>query len=349
LAMQALAAAQPIAERLGLAVECSRIHSMRGNLYFAQGKVDACRTEHELALENARRAGDVECEALALSGLGDHAYAAGRMITSLEYFRRCVELCRQAGLVRVEIANQCMVGHCLDWNAQGASGVAEIRKAVELSARIGVPQTQVIALESIAFALAGRGEFDDAEPWIEKAIVAAQRAGARRYVATDLMLLAQCRRSQQRVEEARQLIHQSYEICMQIGMGFLGTSVLAAMAATSPDPAERRRLLAEGEALCTQECLAHARLMFHQEAMDISLLERDWDEALRHADVLDKFTAAEPLGTINLATARARALVALGRDGPSPECLAQVRRLRTRILEAGLKPLLRGLDGVYEG
>ena len=89
--------------------------------------------------------------------------------------------------------------------------------------------------------------------------------------------------------------------------------------------------------------------MFHQEAMDISLLERDWDEALRHADVLDKFTAAEPLGTINLATARARALVALGRDGPSPECLAQVRRLRTRILEAGLKPLLRGLDGVYEG
>jgi class 3 adenylate cyclase/tetratricopeptide (TPR) repeat protein len=344
LATQALDAAQPVAKGLGLAVECSRIHSMRGNLYFAQGKVDACRAEHELALENARRAGDVECEALALSGLGDHAYAAGRMITGGGYFRRCVELCRQAGLVRLEIPNTCMVGHCMDWNAEGPGGMAEIRKALELSSRIGVPQTEVVALESLSFTLVNRGEFEEAEPWIEKAMAAAQRAGARRYYAVDLMLLAECRRSQRRADEARELIGQAYEISKQIGLGFLGPSLLVAMAATAPDATERRRLLAEGEAMCTRECLAHAHMMFRQEAINIALLERDWDEALRQADALDAFTAAEPLGAIKLATARARLLVALGRDGPSPDRLAELRGLRARILAAGLKPLLRGLD-----
>ena len=58
------------------------------------------------AFECAQRAGDVECEALALSGLADHCYAAGRMHSALAYFQRCVELSRKAGLVRVEIPNR---------------------------------------------------------------------------------------------------------------------------------------------------------------------------------------------------------------------------------------------------
>ena len=97
--MEALDRAQPIAERLQLWSACSRIHSTRGNLYFAQGKVAACGAEHQLALEYARRADDLECEALAWSGLGDHCYAEGRMQTGLGHFQRCVELCRQAGLI----------------------------------------------------------------------------------------------------------------------------------------------------------------------------------------------------------------------------------------------------------
>jgi class 3 adenylate cyclase len=344
LAMQALDQAQPIAERLDLAAECSRIRSMRGNLHFAQAKVQACLAEHERALEHAQRAGDPECEALALSGLGDHSYGAGRMLTALGYFRRCVELCRQAGLVRVEIPNLCMVGHCLDWNAEGQAGMIEIRKALELSNRIGVPQTEVITLESLAFTLVVHGEFEEAEPWIEKAIAAARRAGARRYLATDFMLLASCRRAQQRAEEARELVTQAYELCQQIGLGFLGPSLLAAMASTARDPAERRRLLAEGEAMCTQDCLAHARMMFHQEAMNIALAERDWDEVLRQADALEQFTASEPLAAVQLATARARMLVALERHGGSPDRLSDLRRLRAQIQASGLKPLAHGLD-----
>jgi len=66
-AMQALDRAQPVAKRLELWSTCSRIHSTRGNLHFAQGNVAACGREHALAFECAQRAGDVECEARALT------------------------------------------------------------------------------------------------------------------------------------------------------------------------------------------------------------------------------------------------------------------------------------------
>ncbi len=89
-------------------------------------------SEHALALEHARRAGDLECEALAWSGLGDHAYAEGRMNTALGHFRRCIEVYRQAGLMRPQIVNLCMVGHCLDWTGQGDAGLETVREAVEL-------------------------------------------------------------------------------------------------------------------------------------------------------------------------------------------------------------------------
>ena len=117
------------------------------------------------------------------------------MHSALGYFQRCVELSRKAGLVRVEIPNAVMVGHCLTWTGQGQAGLREVRHAVELSNRVGLAQTEVMALESIGFALVFHGAYDEAQPWIEKAIAAARQAGARRYLATNYMLMAACRRA----------------------------------------------------------------------------------------------------------------------------------------------------------
>jgi len=69
-AMHALDQAEPIAVRLGLEVEQSKIHHTRGNLYFVLGDGKACNEQHEAALEIARRCGNAECEARALGGLG---------------------------------------------------------------------------------------------------------------------------------------------------------------------------------------------------------------------------------------------------------------------------------------
>jgi tetratricopeptide (TPR) repeat protein len=342
-AMQALDQAQPMAERLELWSECSRIHSTRGNLHFPRGNIAACGEEHARALEYARRAADVECEALALSGLGDHCYAAGRMHTALGYFQRCVELARQARLLRVEIPNSVMVGHCLAWTGEGAAGMQEVLRCVELSARIGLAQTEVMTLESVGYIMLFDGAYDEAEPWIEKAIAAARQAGARRYLATDCMLLSICRREQGRLAQARELLAEAFELARQLGMAFFGPSLLAAMARAADSPAERERLLQEADALL-ESCLAHARFMFYRDAIDTALEACEWGEALHYCDALEAFARPEPLRFAELVVARGRALAALGRDGPQPATLAALAGLREPLARARFRGLQPGID-----
>jgi tetratricopeptide (TPR) repeat protein len=343
-AMEALDRAQPIAEHSSLWSVCSRIRSTRGNLYFAQGKVAACGAEHQLALVYARRAGDLECEAVAWSGLGDHCYAEGRMQTGLGHFERAVELSRQAGQLRVEIPSLCMAGHCRTWSGDGEAGLADIRRAVALSQRIGLAQIEVMTLESISFALVLRGDLAEAESWLVQATDAARRATARRYLAVNLLLMASCRAAQGNVGAARELVDEAFGISMEIGMGFFGPSLLAAKARAAQDPIERRRWLREAEAMLQPDCLAHARLMFYSDAIDVSLEEKNWEEALRYANDLEAFARPEPFEFVRLAAARARGLVALGRRGPEPELVGQLTDLRDEIRRAGFGAFAPGIE-----
>ena len=78
--------------------------------HLAAGNVEACLGQYEQARACAARAGDQECEARALSGLGDAHYGRGRMRLALEQFRRCRELCRRHGFGRVEADSVRMTG-----------------------------------------------------------------------------------------------------------------------------------------------------------------------------------------------------------------------------------------------
>ena len=348
-AMRSLDEAQPLAEARDDAGARARIHSLRGNLCFAIGQVDACGREHALALAQAQRAGDDELEVSAWSGLGDHAYAEGRMRSALQHFRRCVELCRKAGLLRAEIVNTCMVGHSLNWGGEGDAGLHEIRSAVALSARLGMPQTEVMALESLAMALTLRGEVAEAEPWIERATQAARQASSRRYLSIDLLLLAHCRQAQGRRAEARTLIVEALELAQQTGIGFVGPALYATLALVSDDPAERRRCLEQGEALLAGDCLAHARLMFYRDAIDAELAAGHLEAALRYADALEACVPSEPLAVAQLGAARARALVALRRDGASAPLVAELQRLADELRRVGMGAMVRGIDGALNG
>ncbi len=152
-AMDALGQAEPIAQRLGLVADSSRIRHTRGNLYFAQGKVSECHDEHEAALAYARQIGDPECEARALSGLGDAQYAQGRMLTALGYFRDCVELSQRAGLVRVEVPNRAMVGHCLIYRNELDRAISEAQAACDTAHKVGLVQNEIFAQESLTLFL----------------------------------------------------------------------------------------------------------------------------------------------------------------------------------------------------
>jgi class 3 adenylate cyclase/tetratricopeptide (TPR) repeat protein len=342
-AMDALDRAQPIAERRELWTACARIHSTRGNLYFAQGKVSSCGTEHERALEYARRAGDLECEALAWSGLGDHAYALGHMRSAADRFRRCVALCREGSLLRFEIPNLVMLGHALAWDGEGGAGLATIREAVDLSSRIGLPQTEVMVFESIAFGLVFRGEFSEALAWLERGIALARQAGARRYLAVDCLLSIACLNALGRGTESLSLLTEALEICNEIGMEFIGPSLLAAKAGASVDPVERRKLLKEGELLLSADGLAHNRLMFYKDAIEIAISDADWKEVLRLSEAIERCVDREPPAFATLVGARGRALAELALHGRNPASEAHLAELREKLQRTGLGALASGI------
>ena len=137
-AMDALAQAEPIAVKRDLAVEISRIHHTRGNLFFAQGRIEECDAQHVKALEFAQRCGDYENQARALSGLGDACYAQGRMRSALDHFRRCVALCDNQ--IRIAVPNRCMIGHCLWYENQLPAAIAEALAARNDALRGGSSQ-----------------------------------------------------------------------------------------------------------------------------------------------------------------------------------------------------------------
>jgi class 3 adenylate cyclase len=69
--------ARALAEAHDLAAVLARIYTEYGNLYFRLGDPEACTAAHRRSLDEARRAGDEQAEAIALGGLADAALALG--------------------------------------------------------------------------------------------------------------------------------------------------------------------------------------------------------------------------------------------------------------------------------
>jgi tetratricopeptide (TPR) repeat protein len=345
-AMEALSQAEPIAQRLGLLAECSRIRHTRGNLYFAQGKVSDCHDEHEAALAFARQVGDPECEARALSGLGDVLYAQGRMLTALGYFSRCVELCQQAGFIRVEVPSRIMVAHCFLYKNELDRGVAETQAACNTASKIGLVQGEILAQVSLSLFLEMAGRNDEAEQAGIRCLSLARSANARRYESEALYLLATLRIANGNRTRARELLTESLELARQTGMGFLGAAIFGAIAYGAADPAERRRALEQGEALLREPCVGHCHLWFYWHAIDATLAAGEWDMAVRYAGALEGYVRSEPLPWASLLASRARAVAAVGMHGPNGATLGELTRVREQALHAGLGSLLPAIDAV---
>ena len=343
-AMDALNQAEPIADRLGLVADSSRIRHTRGNLYFAQGKVSECHAEHQAALAFAREIGDAECEARALSGLGDAQYAQGRMLTALGHFRSCVELSEQAGLVSVAVPNRVMAGHCLLYKNEVDSALSEVRAACDTANKAGLVQSEIFAQESLTFLLMMAGRYGEAEQAGARCLSLARPAGARRYESTVLYALAAVLIGQHEREAARQHLAQSLELARQTGMGFLGAAIFGAIAYASESAGERRNALAQGEALLREPCVSHCHLWFYWNAIDATLAAEEWDAAVRYASELERYVHDEPLPWAGLIVRRARALSALRTRGPSDPVLGELMQLREEAFRAGLGSLLPAID-----
>lgn len=343
-AMHALDQAQPIAERLGLSTECSQIHHVRGNLLFAQGKVSQCDAQHQLALEYAVRNGDVECEAQALSGLGDVQYAQGRMHSALDYFQRCVALCAGRLWLRIESPNSNMIGHCMWYLNRLDEAVQEVRRAVEQARQVGGLQVQVFAQTSLAQFLTESGRIEEAEHALDAGLSLARTTGSRRYESLNLYWRSELRLQQGRRDEARQSLDLALALARETGMGFVGAALFGRRARIADDANERALALQEGEALLQGPCLSHCHLWFYRDAIEACAAAADWERGSRYAQALETFVRAQPLPWALLLVERYRALRDAANSQTHDAGVPQLAAVRTMAVSAGLGWALPAID-----
>jgi class 3 adenylate cyclase/tetratricopeptide (TPR) repeat protein len=339
-ALALLQSAQQIAEQKELVSELARLHHLRGNVFFPLGKIDGCRTEHELGLAYARRSGSPEAEARALGGLGDAAYAQGRMRSAFGHFSRCVALCQEHGFGRIEVANRSMVGFSRLWLAEVREALEDGNAAARAAALVGQRRAELLGETMCGLASFELGAFDAAERQLGSALRLARQLGARRFEVQTLAYQGRLRLHQGERAEAMALLCEALELSDDVSLQFFGPVTFGGLSRAAEHATERAKWLAKGEAVLRQGSVGHCHLFFYRDAMEAMLLARDQAGTLRYADALEAYTRAEPLPLVTLFIERGRAL-AVALEGPPDAQLGQaLGRIVSAMRDVGLTPFL---------
>ena len=323
-----LARAEEAASRRGLAAEKARIHFLRGNLCFPRGDIEGCLREHRRSLELARAAGAVEHEAAALGGLGDAEYARGRMISAHDAFRGCVELCRERGLGRIEVANRPMMALARWFVGDTRAALDEALGSIAAAARVGHLRAQMIAHHAAYFCCHSLTDWPEAWGHAERSLVLARQLGARRFEAEALAFQAELHRVAGRRPEALADVGRALAISRETGMAFLGPVILGVLALATEDEAVLAATLAEADELLAPGAIGHNHLLFRRDAIEACLHVGAWDGADRHATALEDYARREPSPWTDFVVARGRTLAAQGRGVDGPTLMAGLLRLR---------------------
>jgi len=343
-ALAALDKAQAAIPAEGHAEELAQLHYHRGSILFPLARIDECLAEHRLAHRHATLAGAPALVARALSGLADAYYQRGQMVTAQDHFQRCVVLCREHGLGRIEVANLPMLGLTRFYRADVAGALDDVRAAIELAVAVGNRRAEILSRDVLAIVLYHAGDSAASEAEAERGLALARDLGARRFVAENLYNLGLASLAQGRRGESERLLDEALALSRATGISFAGPSVLGALALATDDGDKRGRALQEGEALLRDGGISHNYLNFYQSAMEAALVLHDWDEVERYAAALADYTRQEPVPWADLFIDRARALAAHGRGSRSPASRKALRAICDRVSIAGLMAAVPALD-----
>jgi tetratricopeptide (TPR) repeat protein len=312
-AFSGLAQAEPLAGKSGDDRALAEIHYLRGNLHFARGELVECRSEHELALEAARRVRSPDWQARALSGLADAQYMDCRMATALSHFAGCVDLCEAHDLTRIAVPNRVMMGCCRIYTCEFDHGLDDIRLALQTAVKIGNRHAEMFATQAMGFCLTAAGRYAEADEFVVKGLEQARILKARRYEAGILGQVAEVALSKGQRADALALARTGQEISEEVGPGFVGPMLFGLLALLEYSRNDQEAALAAGEALLGQGCVGHNHFWFRRYAIERALLLEDWNEVHRQADALISRMANEPFAYASFVAERAESLAQIGR------------------------------------
>jgi tetratricopeptide (TPR) repeat protein len=331
----ALMAAEPLAQRHQAHRELSDIHYYFGSLLFTAGDIDGCLRHHGQAHDFALKARDAECEARALSGLGDAHYARGHMRLAIDHFHRCKALCRDRGFGRIEAGSTHMIGAIRRYLFEWREAVEDLREAAATAAKLGNIRTQMAALNILGEVLVDAGRSGEARQALAEALRLAETFDNPRFRAYVLCELGRAHiYDAASKDDAQAVLDEALALSRQTGMRFVGPRVLAALALVSDQ--RRSVALAEGESIIRSGCLAHNALWFYRDATEAHLMARDFDRARSCASALAEITSSDPLPWSDFFIDRGRALADHASGKRDRALFENLLRLRQEAERAGL-------------
>jgi class 3 adenylate cyclase/tetratricopeptide (TPR) repeat protein len=266
------------------------IHTQRGNLYFPRGLFKACRAEHEKALAAARQTGRADDEVRALSGLGDAAYAIGRIRSSRDHFAAAIALCDHHPEAGSGLAERAMLSvtqfYAGDLEAMRRTATETVVRARES----GDLRTEMLSLQALCYYHYERDDNLQALANAEAARQLAHTIGSPRFEGESIALKAQSSPG-----PALELWRDALAFSRRDAMAYIGPMVLVNVAMRCGGAAESASLLAEAEVLLAGAAISHNHLWYHRTRIEWALKTHDWPTAKQHADLLEAYTVAEPV------------------------------------------------------
>jgi class 3 adenylate cyclase/tetratricopeptide (TPR) repeat protein len=337
-ALELLDLAQQVAEDNALDRELSEIHYYRGSLYFPSGDIEGCIEQHGFALDYAKRAESVQQQALALSGLGDGYYAKGRMRTAYDYFQRCLALCDEHGLGRVEAANRFMIATVRIYMNELDGALQDALASAELAQGVGHHRAEIVSRLTAGWILIDQRDLDGAREQVDRGLELARAVGAKRFEPFLAESSARILMAQGDRKAAADLLEVALEETRALGaLTFIGPWLLGSLACATDDVRVRHDALTEGAALLAAQCVGHNYYHFYRNAIEASLAAADWDGAESYAASLEAYAAAEPVPWSDFFVARGRALAAYGRGKRDRQLMDAIEQLRTEAKQVGFK------------
>jgi class 3 adenylate cyclase/tetratricopeptide (TPR) repeat protein len=342
-ALEYLDRAEPFAAKLEMKAELSRLHYLRGNLYFSLGRSEECFAEHRQAFDYARDCDSAESEAQALGALGDAEYARGRMQSSCDYFRRCLDRCAEHGFVRIEVANRAQMGLAMAYCGEYRAACDGARVTIEDAHRVGHRRAEMNGYCCLAYVLVEMGEWKPLLDATDRCLSFVEELGARGLEPLVLALQAIGLVKLGRRRDAMNVLHQA-ALCQQEAgsAGFTGGHVYGAMLIAAEHARDRDEALRRGRELLTGPCIAHVPMSLHRYRIEACLEAGEWDQAENAVQGLEAFARIE-LFWVNYFAAWGRALAAFGRGQRNDGLSAELERLRDEADSVGLGSALPAL------
>ncbi|MFO7306368.1 MAG: AAA family ATPase [Gammaproteobacteria bacterium] len=322
----------------------ARLYTLRGNLLFPLGRIEACLKAHEEAYRYALEARSALEIACALGGLGDAYYQRGQMITARRHFAQCVQEARGENLVGVLLANLPMLAITEIYFGAPSAGREHLQEALDLATRIGDLRNELLIYVCYCEGFLIQGQYGEARSRALHALELARQLGARRFQAECMGMLAGAMLGASERDEALRVARESVHISRECGMSYCGPVLLSLVARATDDPAERIRALEEGESLLAAGCVSHSYFNFYMHAIEVSLEQGHWNEARRYASALETYTWPEPLPFTTMLVERARVLADLGEGLQSDDTYTALKALHAECLRMQAHSALTGIE-----